>query len=135
MWYKIHRDVPANTPAASPDKQTLDITRGDVKAWLILCPVECADLMKYKILYHGVQLFPFTRDEWGDALIAPVPLEENIRIDVSPYVLHILAYNDDDSFPHEYNIYANVLREKPVTSPTSTFDLRGAWERLFGGGM
>lgn len=134
MWYKKSRSVPADTAIASPDKQTMPISKGTLKGWLFVNPAECADLMKFKIFYHGVQLFPFTRDEWADALIDPEPLPESIEIDVPPYVLNLEAYNLDDAFDHEYNIYANVIPKKPAQPLGPTENILDRFRNLFGGG-
>ena len=134
MLYKKSREVPANTAIASPDRQTLQVAKGQLTHWLVVCPDECADLMKFKVLYHNVQLFPFSRDEWADALIGSFPIPESIEIDTAPYVLDIVAYNLDDTYNHEYNIYVNIIPEKPFKPPAPGFDLRRAWNGLFGGG-
>jgi len=134
MLYKINRDVPANTAIAAPDWQKLQVCKGTIKQWIIFCPEECADLMKFKVRYKGNQLLPFSRDEWMDALYEPTILKENLELDVSPYVLDVYAYNIDDSYSHEYNLYVNVLKDEPFVPPTSGFDLKAAWSNLFGGG-
>jgi len=69
-----------------------------------------------------------------DALYEPTILKENLELDVSPYVLDVYAYNIDDSYSHEYNLYVNVLKDEPFVPPTSGFDLKAAWSNLFGGG-
>ena len=134
MLYKINRDVPANTTAAAPDWQKLQVCKGTIKEWIIFCPEECADLMKFRVEYQGHQILPFNRGEWMDALTVPFPIRENLGLDVSPYVLDVYAYNLDTRHSHEYNLYCNVLRDKPVTAAPSGFDFKSAWSKLFGGG-
>ena len=90
--------------------------------------------MKFKIAYQGHQIFPVSRDEWMDALQKNAPVLENLELKVSPFVLDIFAYNLDDTYTHEYNIYVNILRDKPFVAPTSNFDTTAAWSNLFGGG-
>ena len=134
MLYKINRDVPANTTAADPDWQKLRVCKGIIKEWIVYCPEECADLMKFQISYQGHQILPVSRDEWMDALQKNAPVLENLELKVSPFVLDIYAYNLDDTYTHEYNIYVNILRDKPFVAPTSNFDTTAAWSKLFGGG-
>ena len=69
-----------------------------------------------------------------DALYEPTILKENLELDVSPYVLDVYAYNLDTRHSHEYNLYVDVLKDKSVTAATSGFDLKSAWNNLFGGG-
>jgi len=69
-----------------------------------------------------------------NALTGPIPIKENLKLDVSPYVLDVFAFNLDDTYSHEYNIYCDVLRDKPVVPSQPGFDLKAAWSNLFGGG-
>ena len=134
MLYKINRDVPANTAIASPDWQKLQVCKGTIKEWIVFCPDECADLMKFRVFYHGHQILPANADEWMDALRSPSPIMENVKLDVPPYVLDVYAFNLDDSYSHEYNVYSNIIREEPFVPPKSGFDFKSAWSKLFGGG-
>jgi len=134
LLYKINRDVPANTTAADPDWQKLQVCKGTIVEWIIYCPEECADLMQFQVRYKGTQLLPFSRDEYMNALTGPIPIKENLKLDVSPYVLDVFAFNLDDKYSHEYNIYCDILRDTPLKVGDSTFDLKSAWSKLFGGG-
>jgi hypothetical protein len=134
LLYKINRDVPANTTAAAPDWQKLQVTKGTIKEWIIFCPEECADLMKFKVEYQGVQILPISRDEWMDALMIPFPIMENLNLDVAPYVLDIRAYNLDTKHSHEYNLYVDILRDEAFTPQAPGFNIKTAWSKVFGGG-
>lgn len=134
MLYKINRDVPKNTTTAAPDWQKLQVCKGTIVEWIIYCPEECADLMQFQVRYKGTQLLPFSRDEYMNGLTGPIPIKENLKLDVSPYVLDVYAYNLDDRHSHEYNLYCNVLRDEPFKPPVSRFDFKTAWSKLFGGG-
>jgi hypothetical protein len=133
MLYKINRSVPANTTAAAPDWQKLQVCKGTIKEWIVFCPEECADLMKFKVEYQGHQIFPVSRDEWMDALQRNAPILENLELKVAPFVLDINAYNLDDLYSHEYNIYVNILRDEPFVPPKSSFNIRAAWSNILGG--
>ena len=133
MLYKINRDVPANTAVASPDWQKLKVCKGTIKEWIVYCPEECADLMKFKVEYQGHQILPITRGEWMDAFAEPTKPTEDLKLDVAPYVLDVYAYNLDDLYSHEYNLYVDILREKPFVPPKSSFNIRTAWSNILGG--
>jgi len=64
-----------------------------------------------------------------DALPSPIPIKENLVLKVSPYVLDIYAFNLDDSYSHEYNIYVNVVSSTPVTAGEET---AGMWDKIKG---
>lgn len=90
--------------------------------------------MKFKVEYQGHQIFPVSRDEWMDALQRNAPIQENLALEVAPFVLDIYAYNQDDTYSHEYNLYINIIRDEPFVPPTSVFDTKSAWSTIFGGG-
>ena len=133
MLFKINRDVPANTTIANPDWQKLQVAKGTIVEWIVFCPVECADLMKFKVRYKGTQLLPFSRDEWMDALHGPIPIKENLILNVSPYVLDVYAYNLDDTYSHEYNIYVNIDPPTAVAPAEATAGFSQRWKNLFKG--
>ncbi len=115
MLFKIHYDVPANTLITSQDWQKLKVAKGRVIEWLINMPTEGADLLQFRVEYHGVQLLPFTRNEFIYGISQPTLIHDNILIDVPPYELDIYSINLDDSYNHEFNLYVNILPDKPVT--------------------
>jgi len=129
VLYKKYASIPANTTAAAPNWQKLQVCKGTIKEWIVFCPEECADLMKFKVRYKGHQILPFNRDEWMDALRSPIPIKENLELKVPPYVLDVYAYNLDDSYSHEYNIYADILRTESVTPGDET---AGLWDKIKG---
>ena len=134
LLYKINRDVPANTAIASPDWQKLQVCKGTIKEWIVYGPKQAADITKFRVEYKGTQIFPFTRGEWMDVFPNAVKFAENLKLDASPYVLDVFAYNLGDRLTHEYNLYVNVLRDEPFIPPTSGFNIKEAWSNLFGGG-
>jgi len=102
MLFKKFRSVPANTTILNPDWQKLDIAKGTIKQWLIFFDPEAADLLHVRIEYHGTQIMPFSGSEWLVGFFTDAPMEDNIEIGYLPYVLDIFAYNEDDTYPHEY---------------------------------
>ncbi len=134
MLFKLHRIVPANTPASNPDFQKLSIAKGRIIEWLVQMPVECADLMQFRVEYHNTQILPFSGSTWIYGLFEPTVIKDNILVDDGPYALDIYAFNLDDSYSHEYNLYCNIEPKKAVKVTEPGFDIKGAWDRLFGGG-
>lgn len=134
MLFKKYRSVPANTTADNPDWQKLHVTKGAIKQWIIFFDPEAANLLHVRIEYHGSSLIPFGGTDWIEGFFSAAPWEDNIELDGAPYVLDIYAYNEDDTYPHEYYIHPIILREKPVKLGAPAFDVRAAWNRIFGGG-
>jgi len=103
-----------------PDWQKLQIAKGTIVQWVIFMPEECADLLQFRVEYHGHQLLPYNTDEWMSGFFYPTSIAEKTEIDAAPYELDVYAFNDDDSYEHEYNIYVNVEPEKPVVFTEET---------------
>jgi len=134
LLFKIRRSVPANTLASNPDFQKLSIAKGTIIEWLVQMPTECADITQLRVEYHNTQILPFSGSTWLYGLFEPTPIRENIKIDDGPYDLDIYAFNLDDSYSHEYNLYCNVEPVKPITP--GEIMAPGWWDQfkgLFGG--
>lgn len=114
MLYKKFRSVPANTTADNPDWQKLKVTKGTIKQWVIFFDPEAANLLHVRVEYKGVSIMPWSGKDWIVGFFSDTPHMDNIELDASPYVLDIFAFNEDDSYPHEYYVHPIIIREKPV---------------------
>ena len=133
MLFKLTRSVPANTKELTPDWQKLVVARGTLVQWFLLMPEEAADLLHVRAEYHQTQIIPFSGSTWLHGLFMPIVMTESIDIKVSPYVFDIYAYNEDDTYPHEYNVHVNIIPEKTVKPGVVSSDAIARWEALFGG--
>lgn len=129
MLYKKFRSVPANTKIDNPDKQILEIPKGTIKQWVIFFDPEAADVLHVRIFYHGVQIMPWGESGWLVGFFTDSPMLEDLLIDTPPYELRIEAYNEDDSYPHEYFIHPVLIPKKPVSVVEEE---EGFWEKLAG---
>jgi len=130
LLYKKFRSVPANTTEAAPDWKKLNISKGEIIEWIIVTPLECANLLQFWVEYHGVHVLPFTTGERIYGFTTNAPIRESLNIDAPPYELDIYAINTDTAKDHEYNIYVNVMPKKAV-KPLEE-GVEGIWERLKG---
>jgi len=133
MLFKLTRSVPANTTKNNPDFQKLKIARGTLEQWFIVMPEEAADLLHVAVEYHNTQIMPFTGSTWLHGLFVPIVMKESIEIKDSPYYLDVYAYNEDDTYPHEYNLHVNIIPERPVIPGAPSPETLSRWKRLFGG--
>lgn len=134
MLYHHQRSVPKDTNAPAFDIQKMKITRGIIDRWIVVMPVECADLMQFQVEYHGAPVFPRNKDGWVKQGLSGIGISDNIRIDDSPFTLDIIAFNDDDTYAHEYNLYVNVVTEEPLDlSMPSSAGLLEKFRSIFGG--
>jgi hypothetical protein len=118
LLYKKFKSVPANTTPTSPDHEKLVVCKGIIQQWIIFFDPEAADMLHVRVEYHGSSIMPFGGKDWLVALFNDAPFNDNIALDAPPYELDIYAYNEDDTFRHEYYIYPIIIRDKPVELPT-----------------
>lgn len=133
MLFKKFQSVPKNTTSDNPNWQKLTVAKGEIVQWVIFSDPEAADLLGVRIEYHHNQIMPFSGSEWLVGFFTNAPMFESIRIDDPPYVLDIYAYNEDDQYPHEYFIHPIMKPDKPIRPGAPGFDLKAAWNRIFGG--
>ena len=115
MLFKIHRSVPANTARQTPDFQKLSIAKGTIIEWLVQMPEECADIMQLRVEYHNTQILPFSGSTWLYGMFEPTVIKDTFLVDDGPCALDFYAFNLDDSYGHEYNVFCNVEPAKPIT--------------------
>lgn len=132
MIFKMHRIVPANTTRLDPDWQKLQIAKGIIRNWVIFEPSETANVLQFRVEYHGHPIMPATADTWMYGFYEAKLIPEKIRIDGPPYVLDIYAFNDDDSHPHEYNLYAIVEPPAPISPDEISAETEEMLEEMFG---
>jgi hypothetical protein len=108
MMFHHTGHVPANTTHIAPLHEQMKICNGTIKQWVLYQPEECANLLKFWVVYHGTQLFPFNPNEQAYGFFIPTLIDDEIRLPDSPWRLDLYAINTDDSYEHEYHVYVNV---------------------------
>ena len=131
MLYKKFRSVPANTTANNPDWQKLTVTKGTIKQWVIFFDPEAANLLHVRVEYQGTAIMPMGGKDWIEGFFSDAPLTDNIKLDAPPYVLDIYAYNEDDSYPHEYYVHPIITRKKPIAPMEIDEETAAMFKELF----
>ena len=130
MYFSDIYKVPINTTATAPSWRKLSIAKGTIKAWVLYGADEKADLLHVKVEYHKAKVFPFGGVEWIYPFDSSNPMEEDIEIIDSPYTLDIYAYNEDDSYSHEYIL--GVVIQPKETVKMGTAETAEWWEKMKG---
>jgi len=109
MIYKMSNSVAANTTENTAEETRLKITKGVIMEWDIGGFDEGADLLHLKILHGDQQLVPFNReaDVWPS--MVKRPFWEYFPVTAEPFELVFLAWNEDDSYSHEYWVHVTVM--------------------------
>jgi hypothetical protein len=109
MIYKMSNSVAANTTENTAEETRLKITTGVIMEWDIGGFDEGANLLHLKIFHGGQQLVPFNReaDIWPSLMKRP--FTEYFPVSAEPFELVFQAWNEDDSYPHEYWVHVTIL--------------------------
>jgi len=127
------RSVPAQTTKDSPDHQIMKVSKGTIKSWVIFFDPEAADQLHVRIEYGGFKIMPYGELDAIVGFFSSSPIIDNIKLDIMPYELHIYAWNDDDSYPHEYYIHPIIVRSDPVSPLELSIEEMEDLESLLGG--
>ncbi len=134
MLFKVSSSVTAGTTADTFETQVLKVNKGLLDLWVVWVTQESANFLNLRVLYHGVQVYPFTMGQTIKAWFVPIPVNAKLKIDTPPYELVVEAWNTAPTNPHEYHVHCNVEPARPVTvGEPDTSILGEMWHKIFGG--
>lgn len=116
MLFKASITIPANTLSTDPTIEMLKIAHGIITKFMVRPRPGHAALAHLVILHHEHQIAPSTEgmDISGDA--APIDWEEYYESYQPPYELKLKGWNDDDTYPHTFDIFVAVLPRKAIVA-------------------
>jgi len=116
MLFKASITIPANTSSTAPTVQTLKIAHGIISEIMVRPRPGHAALAHLVILHHEHQIAPSTEgmDLSGDTF--PIDWEEYYESYQPPYELKLKGWNDDDTYPHTFDVFVAVLPRKAIIS-------------------
>lgn len=130
MFFSDVYSVPAQTTAQAPAWRKLRLMKGTIVQWGLYGPDEKANILHVRVEYHGHAIIPFGGSTWMYPLDTGTPIKELIEVSDPPFDLDIYAYNEDDSYAHEYIFFVIVEPTEPVVIPET--GMEGLWERIKG---
>jgi hypothetical protein len=110
MYYQLELAIPPNTTKDNPQYDALGVTSGNIISLSIYFPWGCAGLVGVQILRNTYQLMPLTRGEWLIGNDIYIVSEYNFSIDVDPYELNVVSFNNDDTYNHHPIVSATIAR-------------------------
>ena len=114
MLFQASITIPKNTTYSSPATVNLKIAHGIITKIMVRPRPGHAALAHLIILHHEHQIAPSTEnmDLHGDA--PPIDWEEYYESYQPPYELKLKGWNDDDTYPHTFDVYVAILPRKAV---------------------
>uniref|UniRef100_A0A6H1ZQ95 Uncharacterized protein n=1 Tax=viral metagenome TaxID=1070528 RepID=A0A6H1ZQ95_9ZZZZ len=139
MLYSYEIAVPITYTEADPKLTTAKVSAGVITRVSFRPRPGHSGLLHCRVFYHEFQVFPINRGEdlHGDTF--PIEWDEHIELGTQPYDLKIMAWNDDDTYSHTFDISFVVL-PKAVLIPYSIATLFSQLlsmlspKRIFSGG-
>lgn len=113
MWYYEKVSIPYSTDQSNPVKQTLEIEKGIIEYIEVEIPAGHVGLTGLYITYNTIQIVPFNKDGfiYGNNHVFHIPLD--YKVNNPPYELEIIAWNDDDTYPHAFGVGV-MMKDKAV---------------------
>lgn len=112
MLFEKSITIPASRTQANPTVVTMGIAHGIITKIMVRPRPGHAALAHCVILHHEHQIAPSTEgmDFAGDTF--PIDWEEYYESYQPPYELKIEGWNEDDTYPHTFDIFVAVLDQK-----------------------
>ncbi len=112
MLFQASITIPQSTLATAPTTVMLGIAHGIITKFMIRPRPGHNGLAHCIILHHEHQIAPSTEnmDFHGDTF--PIDWEEYYESSQPPFELKIKGWNDDDTYPHTFDIYVAMLDNK-----------------------
>jgi len=130
MLFEASITIPANTLSAAPTIETLKIAHGIISKIMVRPRPGHAALAHLVILHHEHQIAPSTEgmDLSGDA--HPIDWEEYYESYQPPYEFKLKGWNDDDTYPHTFDVFVAVLPRKSIVALAVTDAIKGLLELI-----
>lgn len=114
MLFEASITIPKNTTQSSPASVTLKIAHGIITKIMVRPRPGHAALAHVVILHHEHQIAPSTEnmDFSGDTF--PIDWEEYYESYQPPYELKLKGWNDDDTYPHTFDVFVAILPRKAI---------------------
>jgi len=131
MLFRASITIPANTASTDPTIEMLKIAHGIISKFMVRPRPGHAALAHLVILHHEHQIAPSTEgmDLSGDTF--PIDWEEYYESYQPPYELKLKGWNDDDTYPHTFDVFVAVLPRKAIIALAVTDAIKGMPELMF----
>lgn len=114
MFHTYEIEVAASTAETSPTITKVQLSHGVITRVSFRPRPGHAALCHCRVFYHDTQIAPADRDQdlHGDTF--PIEWDDFIEIFARPYELRIVAWNEDDTYSHTFDISFALLSKWEV---------------------
>ena len=109
MFYSRSLTIPPNTTEPNAIETVIDLSYGVITKVIFRPRPGHASLLHARVFHRRHQIFPDNADDDLHGDTHPVIGEARYEMFEKPFTLTILAWNDDDTYPHTFDIAFIVL--------------------------
>lgn len=118
MWYDVAITVPKSTTEDTPVETVISVTHGVITRVSFRPRPGHSALCHVRVYYHEHQLWPVSREEDLHGDRDPIEWDDYEEIFTDPYELVVRAWNDDDTYPHTFDLGFALIPEE-IAKPDS----------------
>lgn len=139
MLFEASITIPKETLETAPTTTMMGIAHGILTKIMVRPRPGHAALAHLVILHHEHQIAPSTKDMDFHGDTFPIDWEEYYESYQPPYELKLVGWNDDDTYPHTFDIFVAVLPRKAILALAIVDAIKGVFgmlspRRIFTGG-
>lgn len=109
MLYSRCMTILPNTAEANAVEQTIDLSHGVITRVIFRPRPGHASLLHLRIFHRRHQIFPDNADDDLHGDMFPLDWPDWYEVTEKPFTLTLRAWNDDDTYPHTFDIAFAVL--------------------------
>lgn len=127
MLFQASITILKNTLSTTPTEVTLYIAKGIITKFMVRPRPGHAGLAHLAIFHHSHQVAPSTEgmELHGDAF--PIDWEDYYEVYQPPYELKLKGWNDDDTYPHTFDVFVAILPRKAILALAVVDAIRGVF--------
>ena len=114
MLFEASITIPKSKPRTDPTTQILTIAHGIITKIMVRPRPGHAALAHLIILHREHQIAPSTEGMSLSGDTFPIDWEEYYESYQPPYELKLKGWNEDDTYPHTFDVFVAILPRKAV---------------------
>ena len=130
MLFQASITIPKDTASTAPTVATFDIAKGIITRFMVRPRPGHSGLAHLVILHHNHQIAPSNPDGDLHGDIHPLDWEDYYESYEPPYTLELRGWNDDDTYPHTFDVFVAILPRKAVLAYAIADAIRGIFGAL-----
>ena len=138
MLFSASITIPKNTARATPTEVTFELAHGIITKFMVRPRPGHAALAHLVIFHLSHQIAPSTEDMDFSGDTFPIDWGDYYEFYHKPYELKLVGWNDDDTYPHTFDVFVAILPRKAILALAVVDAIKGVFgilspKRIFTG--